>query len=86
MVSRRPPIQMGSPFFQIDGEVKYGPMEDGYKKYLTTLSKWYADGLIYKDFYTYVDSNTNPPDDLVLNNQMGLYGLNTQDIPNRYSE
>ena len=83
---KAPPIQMGSPFFQINGEVKYGPMEDGYKKYLTTLSKWYADGLIYKDFYTYVDSNTNPPDDLVLNNQMGLYGLNTQDIPNRYSE
>lgn len=77
---------MGTPFYQIDGEVKFGPMEDGYKKYLSTLAKWYADGLIYKDFYTYVDSNTNPPDDLVLNDQMGLYGLNTQDIPNRYSE
>lgn len=81
-----PPIQMGTPFFQIEGEIKFGPMEDGYKKYLTTLAKWYADGLIYQDFYSYVDSNTNPPDDLVLNDQMGLYGLNTQDIPNRYSE
>lgn len=81
-----PPIQMGTPFFQIDNEIKFGPMEEGYKKYLTTLAKWYEDGLIYKDFYTYVDSNTNPPDDLVLNDQMGLYGLNTQDIPNRYSE
>ncbi len=81
-----PPIQMGTPFFQIDNEIKFGPMEEGYKKYLTTMAKWYADGLIYKDFYTYVDSNTNPPDDLVLNDQMGLYGLNTQDIPNRYSE
>lgn len=81
-----PQIQMGTPFYQIDNEIKFGPMEDGYKKYLTTLAKWYADGLIYKDFYTYVDSNTNPPNDLVLNDQMGLYGLNTQDIPNRYSE
>lgn len=81
-----PPIQMGTPFFQIDGKIKFGPMEEGYKKYLTTLAKWYGEGLIYKDFYTYVDSNTNPPDDLVLNDQMGLYGLNTQDIPNRYSE
>ncbi len=81
-----PPIQMGTPFFQIDGEMKFGPMEEGYKKYLSTMAKWYNDGLIYKDFYTYVDSNTNPPDDLVLNDQMGLYGLNTQDIPNRYSE
>ena len=81
-----PPIQMGTPFFQIENEIKFGPMEEGYKKYLSTMAKWYADGLIYQDFYTYVDSNTNPPDDLVLNDQMGLYGLNTQDIPNRYSE
>lgn len=83
---KAPPIQMDTPFYQVDGEIKFGPMEEGYKKYLNTLSKWYGEGLIYKDFYTHVESNTMPPDDLVINNQMGLFGANIQDIPTRYSE
>lgn len=78
-------VNGGKPFYQVDGTVKFGPMEEGYRKYLETLSKWYAEGLIYKDFYTYVDSNTMPPDDLVIGNQMGLFGANIQDIPARYS-
>lgn len=78
-------VNGGKPFYQEEGEVKYGPMEEGYKKYLETMAKWYAEGLIYKDFYTYVESNTMPPDDLVVGNQMGLFGANIQDIPNRYS-
>ena len=83
---KAPPIQMDTPFYQVDGEIKFGPMEEGYKKYLNTLSKWYGEGLIYQDFYTHVESNTMPPDDLVINNQMGLFGANIQDIPTRYSE
>lgn len=83
---KAPPIQMDTPFYQVDGEIKFGPMEEGYRKYLETLSRWYSEGLIYKDFYTYVDSNTMPPDDLVINDQMGLFGANIQDIPTRYSE
>ena len=78
-------VNGGKPFYQVDGEIKFGPMEEGYRKYLETLSKWYGEGLIYKDFYTYVDSNTMPPDDLVVNNQMGLFGANIQDIPTRYN-
>lgn len=78
-------VNGGKPFYQVDGEIKFGPMEEGYRKYLETLSKWYGEGLIYKDFYTYVDSNTMPPDDLVVNDQMGLFGANIQDIPTRYN-
>lgn len=78
-------VNGSKPLFQVDGAVKFGPIEEGYKKYLKTMAKWYQDGLIYKDFYTYVDSNTMPPDDLVVNNQMGLFGANIQDIPTRYS-
>lgn len=83
---KAPPIQMDTPFYQVDGEIKFGPMEEGYRKYLNTLAKWYGEGLIYKDFYTHVESNTMPPDDLVINNEMGLFGANIQDIPTRYSE
>ena len=78
-------VNGSKPFYQVDGQVKFGPMEEGYRKYLETMSKWYGEGLIYKDFYTYVDSNTMPPDDLVVNNQMGLFGANIQDIPTRYN-
>lgn len=78
-------VNGGKPFYQVDGEVKYGPVEEGYKKYLKTLSKWYSEGLIYQDFMSHTESNTMPPDDLVVNNQMGLFGANIQDIPTRYS-
>lgn len=78
-------INGSQPFYQVDGEIKFGPMEDGYRKYLETMSKWYGEGLIYKDFYTHFESNTMPPDDLVVNNQMGLFGANIQDIPTRYN-
>lgn len=78
-------VNGSQPFYQVDGQVKFGPMEEGYKKYLETMSKWYGEGLIYKDFYTHFESNTMPPDDLVVNNQMGLFGANIQDIPTRYN-
>ena len=73
------------PFYQVDGVVKYGPMEEGYKKYLQTMSKWYAEGLIYQDFYTYYESNIMPPDGLVTGDQMGVFGANCTDIPTRYN-
>lgn len=37
----------------IDNEtVKYGPMQDNYKAYLTLLNSWYNDGLLDKDIST----------------------------------
>ena len=35
-----------------DGEAAYGPILDGYKDFLTTMNKWYEDGLIDPDFAT----------------------------------
>ncbi|WP_342666472.1 extracellular solute-binding protein [Saccharibacillus sacchari] len=37
-------------FYQEDGTVKYGPIEPGYKDYLTTMNQWYQEGLLDKDF------------------------------------
>lgn len=42
-------------FYQVDGKAKYGPLEPGYKEYISMLSKWYAEGLIDKDFATKQD-------------------------------
>jgi putative aldouronate transport system substrate-binding protein len=37
----------------VDGEkIKYGPMQDGYKEFITLLNGWYKDGLIDKDIST----------------------------------
>lgn len=40
-----------------DGKVEYGPATTKWKDYLTTVSKWYAEGLIDKDIAT-LDSTT----------------------------
>lgn len=37
-------------FHRSGGKVKFGPMEPGYREMLTTLRKWYAEGLINPDF------------------------------------
>lgn len=34
-----------------EGEVIYGPMEDGFREFLRVFNDWYESGLIYKDFY-----------------------------------
>ena len=43
---------VGAWFYQVDNKVKYGPIEQGYKDYLTEMNKWYKEGLIDKDFAT----------------------------------
>lgn len=35
-----------------DGSVKYGPIEENYKQYLTTFAQWYQEGLIDVDLAT----------------------------------
>lgn len=44
-------------FYQEDGKIKYGPMEPGYKQFLATMQKWYAEGLIDKNIAT-IDAKT----------------------------
>ncbi len=39
-------------FYQVDGVVKYGPLEPGYKEFLGTFRKWYEEGLIDKNIAT----------------------------------
>jgi len=39
-----------SPWYQVDGQVKYGIMEDGYYEYISMIHDWYDEGLISHDF------------------------------------
>jgi putative aldouronate transport system substrate-binding protein len=44
-------------FYLDQGDVKYGPLEAGYKTFLALFRKWYAEGLIDKNIAT-VDTKT----------------------------
>ncbi|MDQ0920830.1 extracellular solute-binding protein [Paenibacillus sp. V4I5] len=37
-------------FYQDGGKVKYGPIQPEFKEFLTTMNKWYKEGLLDKDF------------------------------------
>lgn len=39
------------PFYVVDGQVKFGWVEDNFKEYLSLMSQWYAEGLIGSDYY-----------------------------------
>lgn len=44
-------------FYLENGEVKYGPVQDAYLDYLTTMRDWYAEGLIDPE-YAMTDAST----------------------------
>lgn len=45
-------------WFAKDGTTaSYGPIEDGYKDFLTLLNKWYSEGILDPDFATLTDSD-----------------------------
>lgn len=49
-------------FYQDGGKVKYGPIQPEYKDFLTTMNKWYKEGLLDKDFAA--------PNDKLFDNKM----------------
>jgi putative aldouronate transport system substrate-binding protein len=46
-------FNVGKEFYNVDGKVMYGPIEEGYRDYITTMAKWYSEGLIDKEFNTH---------------------------------
>ena len=61
----------GEGFINVDGKVKFSPLEEGYKEYVTMLHDWYAEGLIDQDFYTRQDWLC--PDSLYGQDQTGAW-------------
>ncbi|WP_167836353.1 extracellular solute-binding protein [Lactimicrobium massiliense] len=69
-------------FYQHDGQIKYGPMEDGYKDYLTMMHDWYEKGLLDPDFSTRQSSGITADSDMILNDKVGAlvdYGTRMTD-------
>lgn len=42
----------GQAFYRVNGEVKFGPLQPEHREYLQMMAKWYAEGLIDKDYAT----------------------------------
>ena len=58
-------------FYQEDGKVKYGPMQDAYKEYLELLHSWYEKGLLDPDFDTRQSTGVAADNDMILNDKIG---------------
>lgn len=56
-------------FMQIDGKVGYGPVQEGYRKYLEIMSAWYSEGLVNPDFMS-VSSADNST---IMSEQAGVF-------------
>ena len=50
-----------APTYVQDGEIKFGPLEEGFKEYITLIHDWYEKGYIHSDFVS-LNSNWNSPD------------------------
>jgi putative aldouronate transport system substrate-binding protein len=60
------------PMYQVDGVVKCGWVEDGFRDYLELMHQWYDEGLIGSDFY--IENNGHGIDtSKTTNGQVGLW-------------
>ncbi|MCF0110009.1 MAG: hypothetical protein HUJ57_08125 [Erysipelotrichaceae bacterium] len=58
-------------WYQVDGKIMYGPMQDGYKEYLTFMHDWYEKGLLDPDFDTRQSTGVAADNDMILNDKIG---------------
>ena len=60
------------PYYQENGVVKYGPIQEGFREYLTMLNGWYTNGLLWSDFMSDMDVN-NPNQDQIFGGNAGVF-------------
>ncbi len=61
---------MGNEWFQVDGKVKYTPIDPLYKDYLQVMAQWYKEGLIDPDFLV---SDVNTQNARIANGTLGVF-------------
>ncbi len=61
------------PLLQVDGKVRFGLIEPGFKDYLVMINKWYTEGLFNKDFASYKESNKDPNEAYLANGKTGIW-------------
>lgn len=68
-------------WFQVDGDLKYGIQEPGYKEYMMMLNRWYSEGLIWDQFVS-LEGDRLTDFTTVLNNETGFWYGGIQDMSN----
>lgn len=58
-------------WFQIDGQVKFGPYEENYREYISLMADYYAKGYISPDFVSYTGWSN---DAKLISNEFGIVG------------
>lgn len=58
-------------FYQNDGVVEFGPIQDAFKDYLTMIHQWYSEGLISQDYINHSDIQISAGD--VTDGSTGLW-------------
>ena len=58
-------------WYQKDGQIMYGPMQDAYKDYLTMMNDWFTKGLLDPDFATRQSTGVASDKEPILNDQIG---------------
>lgn len=69
------------PYYCVDGEVKFGIIEPGYKEYMEMFNTYFEDGIISEDF---MSKNTNPMDFIgtISSGTTGVFFGETNMVPN----
>ena len=75
---------VGRDFYREDATVKFGPIEQGYKDYLTLMNQWYQEGLLDVDFPS-TASDANFYAEYLTTGKAGAIDITYQDIVPLYN-
>lgn len=67
---------VGASFYNQDGTIKYGPIEDGFHDYVEMLHQWYEEGLISSDFATRDEMSLMFDSTPIINDSTGVWNAN----------
>jgi putative aldouronate transport system substrate-binding protein len=67
---------VGVGFYNQDGVIKYGPIEDGFRDYMIMMNQWYSEGLISSDFSTLTDMTLMMDPSKIINDSCGVWNAN----------
>lgn len=76
---------VSEPYYVVDGQVKFGTIEPGFKEYMEMFANYYAEGIIHPDF---MSKNQNPMDfgGTISSGTTGVFFGETNMIPNYYAD